>query len=408
MFGVIQRNHSGEAMLIVARPIAVMICLAIGLGALTGCGPGSAPGYVFRTPPAPQPKPLPPRPAHFGVSLPVLDKDFDSDSLTMPPTLSADTVVPVIMRIDTMGVVLDYDLVRPGDTSIIVPCSVYLRTGVFVPGLVDSQSAEFRLPVLLSLRASGRPSVLVPVDSRHEITDIRLYWHSLALNGYRPPSLSSFPSYFCKIAPSDSVDRPPYVLARVSLDATGRPTDVDLIRSTEPAFTDQILSAMNWATYSPAERLGRPVPGSLLVSILLWPKITYPTQPFISDQRDDLSLFQRERIRTHPEMIGMMVPPVPRNFPKGNLTPRGVVRPLTTSATASILIDSTGHVIFRGAEGASRGMRLLRTVVEQLRYYPALDFEGKPQRFLGIVRLDFDDSRTVRIQSRWLDTYDFE
>jgi len=346
---------------------------------------------------------LPPRPVHFEVAQPY-PISVPRDKAAWRPYLINDTIIPLIISVDTAGDVAEIQPVRSDDTAFADYYNQRLASARFEPGIIDGKVSSFRIPVKLRFRPYAKPPHFIyPVGRRREISNSWLYLQCLELNGVSMGAIKSFPSYASSVSFNDSLHQAPFVLAEIDLDSAGRPTRIDVCHAPIYVDIDQIVSAMNWAEYSPASRRGVPVSSEELIAIFLFSEISYPNRPLLTSNLDSVDNRDRLRVQFVQPGIGFMLPPVPRNTRNGYFTPGGNHDLRRTRVSAMVFIDTLGQTSFLSTDRKGRWIGgNCRTVLEHLRFYPALDFEGNPEPFSGLVFVDFTDSKTVRIQCEWL------
>jgi len=382
---------------------AAVVCacvLVLVSAALDGCG--GPPSQIAPGKPGAS-SALPPRPVDFGMAVPY-PVALPPDSADWRPVIGIDSIIPLVLTVDVGGDVTDVGAVRGADTAFAPYYDRYLKACRFEPGLAGGSAVAFRLPILLHLRSwRKRPLVAFPVNQGREIVNSALYFEAFELNGVTHAGLEWFPSYFHLPARQDGSSAVKFVLAELDFDTTGRPQQISLLRTTSPDFAEQILTAMNWARYTPAKRRGQPVPGHGIMAVLLFTEIAYPAPPVSPDQPDTSDLLHAVRVRLVPAEIGLLMPAVPRNARQGRLTLSGFSGTLRTRVGATAIIDTLGKGHLRGvSDGTPRLRTVCDSVIQQLRFYPAFDFMGNPRAFTGLMYIEFTGSTTVRIDFAWL------
>ena len=386
-------------------PYANVCVLFVVLALLVSCSSGPP---TARTREEQRQMLLPPRPVHFNVAQPY-PISVPDDKAAWRPYLIIDTIIPLIISVDTSGEVTGIQTVRSEDTAFADYYDRRLMAARFEPGTIDGKVSSFRLPFQLRFRPLAKnPHLVFPVGRRREISNSWLYLQSLELNGVSLGTINSFPSYGSSVSFDDSLHRAPFVLAEIDLDSAGHPTRIDVCHASSYVDIDQIVSAMNWAEYSAASHKGVPIPTSRQIAIFLFSEISYPTRPLNMDNLDSADIRNRMRVQFVQPGIGLMLPPVPRNTRNGYFTPGGNFDLRRTRVSARVFIDTLGQTSFLATDRKGNSIRRsCRTVLEHLRFYPALDFEGNPQQFSGLVFIGFTDSKTVRVQCDWLSHPDF-
>jgi len=380
----------------------VAACLVIALPGLFGCSAGRDPGPTYRQAATPLPIELPDRPAHFGITLPVPDNHALIKNAGSLQSVSGN-LVPILLGIDTGGAVFSVEPVVPSDSLLMTGERPQLLNLMFQPGMIDSIVSPMQLPALMLVRDdSSLIGLVTPVSSQNRMTDPDLYSVSLALNGYRQARLAAFPSYFCLREDTDSIAVPSYVSALIDLNENGRPTRIESNGSTPP-LADQILTAMNWAEYIPAERNGQRTEGGLQITVILYPEVICPTEPVKFPLSDSVGMYEHNRIIARSSFADLLMLPVPVNLKRGLLYSYQPVANLPDTGLAIIRIDGAGNptLVFTNPSSVKTRENYLK-VVASLRFYPALNSLGQAVSFTGRLSIYGTDSRNVRVSCDWL------
>jgi len=396
----VEQVKTGGAVLI------FLLLLFVVSGLLGGCSsPPPVTQMIDRQSVSPQ---LPPRPEHFDMGLPH-PVSFPVRLATRQPTPEINTYVPIVLTIDTVGAVTDILPLHAGDSAYAHMYDDQLMAVEFMPGLINGEKSVFRLAARLRLLpGTRRPHIEFPVDGRRQVCNTDLYLQSFELNGIVHATIKRFPAYFSDVEVHDSLYLAPFVLAALDLDSAGRPVCIEPVLSTLPFRTSEILSAINWGVYSPAIHHGRPVASQNLLAVFLYPEVNYPTKTIDSDNPDTVNVFHRTRVKLLPAQIEQLSPAVPRNAVNGLITVGAYSSSYHTTASAVISVDTLGKARLLKTDRSARKFNDdCRLIIEQLRFYPAMDFQGCPQRFKGLVYLEFSGSKTIRIRYEWLSPHDF-
>jgi hypothetical protein len=153
---------------------------------------------------------------------------------------------------------------------------------------------------------------------------------------------------------------------------------------------------------------GSPVPAECFVLVSFFPQINYPTRAWQRSDLDSLGLLARFRIRLLPDTVGSMSKPLPAKMPGDEFTLAGKHAAFRDTVSAVLSVDTTGRVSLRRFTKAREGLQ--KAVYElgaRLRFFPALDYQGHPQRFSGLVSFIFQGSPKIRIVYHWLPTGHF-
>lgn len=345
------------------------------------------------------------RPSHYGITLPVPSVKFH---LRIAPAWSVriERFAPLTFEIDSSGRVTGYKPGEKADSMFFGSIDSLLLSLDFTPGKIQRKNSPMLLPSLArSWPKAKHMSFVFPIDEEESISNMSLYEEGIKLNGVNPPRIREFPSYFCGLSPGDTMQIYPYLLAKIGLDRTGKPIIIKLIRSTAGVFTDQLLTAINWGKYEPMMRDGVELASPAYILISLYPEIGYPTKLLDVSSGNFESHRESERVRILIDTLGeIMSPPIPRS-----------TRPLTyrsadglgvhnDTISGRIRIDTLGHVhIGLISNSSARAKKSCRAITDQLLFYPALDFSGRPKNFSGLIYFQFDETSTfVRISLEWL------
>ncbi|MCP4685418.1 MAG: hypothetical protein GY867_08210 [bacterium] len=347
---------------------------------------------------------LPERPSTYGLTLPepVHMPAYSADSNVN--LKAVEKIVSLILRIDAHGRVTDLRADNPEDYLYAACYDDYLRSIPFDPGFSDTVRIEMLLPVTMQIGDRGdTPELFFPVFSGREVIEYDLYARGLEMNGLELPSLESFPSYNCDI---DSFSTEPiyrYLLMQVDLDSVGRPTAIETILSTYPRYEEKLRTAVNWARYTPLKASGVARPARCYVLISFFPLCVYPTAPLDSVTLEQLPLLERLRVRIFPDTLGLMAKPVPASFWQTKVRDKKDWHTHYDLFSSRLAIDSLGLATHLKTTGRDRWNRqLVKNLAEEVLFYPALDFRGRPRSYRGLFYLERLPKRPVRMWITWL------
>lgn len=346
------------------------------------------------------------RPSHFELA-PAYPSASGELELVMEPNLPYfrfERLVSLILDIDNEGNVTNVEAESSSDSAFARHARAWIKSMRFEPATFKAKEVPSHLPVHLQFRTKVKlPDIYFPIDSAGAIADADLYFKTFALNDIRVPQLEEFPSYFCDLKATDTSVVFKYVLVKVGLDKSGRVTDVEEVFSNYPAFTRQVLSAILWARFSPAEVKGSPLPVECFVLVSFFPQVNYPTRVWQRSGLDSVGPLARFRIRLLPDTVGLMSKPLPAKKSGDEFTLAGKHDFYRDTVGAVLSVDTTGRVSLRRLTKA--GEKMQQTVYElgkRLRFFPALDYQGRPHRFTGLVSFIFQGSPKIRIVYHWL------
>lgn len=320
------------------------------------------------------------------------------------PYFRFERLVTVVLNIDKNGRVTSVTAEGYSDSAFAGYARAWIKSMKFEPATFKRKEIPSHLPVILQFRPRVRlPDIHFPIDSTGAIIDGDLYFKTFALNDIRVPQLEEFPRYFCDLKVTDSSVVFKYVLAKVGLDESGWVTDVEKVSSNYPAFTRQVMSAILWARFSSAVVQGSPVPAECFVLVSFFPQINYPTRVWQRSDLDSLGPLSRFRIRLLPDTVGLMSKPLPARISGDEFTLAGKHALYRDTVSAVLLVDTTGRVSLRRLTKAGEIMQqAVYELGERLRFFPALDYQGRPHRFSGLVSFIFQGSPKIRIVYHWL------
>jgi len=320
------------------------------------------------------------------------------------PYYRIEQLVAVILDIDKEGRVTSVAAESSSDSAFAGYAQAWMKSIKFEPATFKGKEIPSHLPVILQFRPRVRlPDIHFPIDSVGAIIDADLYFKTFALNDIRVPQLEEFPRYFCDLKVTDSSIVFKYVLARVALDESGRVTDVEKVSSNYPAFTRQVMSAILWARFSPAVVQGSPVPAECFVLVSFFPQINYPTRVWQRSDLDSLGPLSRFRIRLLPDTVGLMSKPLPAKMPGDEFTLAGKHAFYRDTVSVALSVDTTGRISLRRfTKGGEAMQQAVYKLGARLRFFPALDYQGHPHRFSGLVSFIFQGSPKIRIVYHWL------
>jgi hypothetical protein len=316
--------------------------------------------------------------------------------------------VTAILDVDEKGLVKNATSVDSAHNNLFSHVHGFLKTLVFTPFTVDGRKSGGVVPVRVLFRPGlGYVDLELPLDSTGAIVDRILYDSMVALNGYSPPRLAKFPPYHCGLSYKDKVTSPPFVLFKVASDTLGNINDAKLIKSTMPLLTSQLQSAVRWSKLTPPKKEGKSLRSNPYLAIFFFPGINYPTRPFVADSIPTvLSKLEISQLRLIPDSSRYLFLPIPKNTPYDSLyLHKEKATGGLENLTAFIQIDSTGQsAIYFPPRLSVQARNEIGDISTSLKFYPALDFAGRPVMFYGTIRLEFTDSTLVRIWYEWLNS----
>jgi hypothetical protein len=324
------------------------------------------------------------------------------------PYFRLDRLVPLILDLDGKGRVTKVAPENPFDTGFARYAGPWMESLAFEPALFQGKKTVSRLPLTLHFQLrTEAPDVFFPLDTSGAIADADLYFEAFRLNGIRLPHLEEFPSYFCDLQLSDTSVALKFVLLRLKLDETGGVVDIEEVRSTFGAYTMSIMSAALWADFSPAIVQDTAVASECFLLVSFFPQINYPTRVWRRSQPDSLSLLDRFRVRVLPDTVGFMVKPLPARASGDVFRLKAGQQLIRDTVNTVLFIDTSGRARMGQFNRAGKEIvSYVRAFVSRLRFFPALDYEGQPHLFSGLVSFVFQGSQEVRVIYHWLSDHD--
>ena len=318
-------------------------------------------------------------------------------------SLNTERMVCVLVQLDSGGNIFGLSPEYPADSGLAAYVEGFLRELSLEPATMNGQKVASVLPVMLQFRPGAViPQVQFPIDENGRISDADLYWKTFALNEIGFPGIVTFPSYFARSSSTSEPAVYPFVLVRLQLDDTGRLLNSEKVRSTCPGFDEQIMSALLYAKFSPAVVNGKSIASTPFLLVSLFPQMDYPTTVWNRESCDQLSLLNKLSLRMLPDTVGLMSKAIPLRIPPDRY-PLGRSRPAHNMLSAYVQVDTLGRArIIRCSRAGRATMDTVRRIIGNLRFAPALDYDGKARQFSGLAYLRFTGSADVRIVYDWL------
>jgi hypothetical protein len=314
--------------------------------------------------------------------------------------------VTAILKVDSKGLVTHASAPDSAHAKLFSYVEEFLKRLIFTPLTIDGKKGEGAVPVRVVFQPGmGYVDLELANDSTGAIADPILYDSMAALNGYAAPRIEKFPSYNCGLSYRDKFAVPPFILFKVASDTSGNITDAKLVKSTMPALTSQLQSAVRWAKLVPAKSDTLPLQSNPYLAVFFFPGINYPTRSFVVESSvQGASILEKSQLRLLPDTSKYLFLPIPKNPPYDSMYLRKTKAPSgLESLIASIQIDSSGNTSIHFPPRLSpSALTELKDITSSLKFYPALNFSGRPVPFYGTIRLEFTDSTLVRIWYEWL------
>jgi len=310
-----------------------------------------------------------------------------------------------LLDIDTAGCVTGARALRKRDSSLVVSLAHHFDNLSFLPALKDSTAVASILPVDVIWNSPGDYVRLrFPLRTDGWRVEQPLYNAALELNGRDLPRLVEVPSYYTKILTNDYFPTAPYRLYQVSLGSEGTPVEIRSLGGSYPGYDHHLGTALNWSRYEAIEPPEGDSLARLYVVFALYPGLVYPTSTYMTAATDTLSILERLRIQVFPDTLGtMLFPMLTRSLDSVALIKKTRLPTNRGPWSALVKIDSTGKgelVTKYFDQGQTR--QAYKYYLAGARFYPAVDFHGRPVEFEGLAYLTFVSDTTVRVEFGWL------
>ncbi len=198
------------------------------------------------------------------------------------------------------------------------------------------------------------------------------------------------------------------------MDNQGKMTDLIY---PDGAIGDHYLHlALMDAEYQPLIIRGVAVATDLPLIFRMFDNLKYPFSPTDRPTLSADSADSADTIKTPPKPItashfmkldynrsDLSLPPLPRKHPYNYINSAPLGGRLSGDFFVNIGIDSTGWITSISIPRASSEAReIVQKTIKLIRWYPALDSNGLPVRFLGQISLHFDKSPKIVYNAEWL------
>lgn len=280
----------------------------------------------------------------------------------------------------------------------------YLSRFTFRPGKINGRNSVPPLIARISVDITDSLVCLeFPLDTLGRVRDPLLYERNLQLAGVTLPAISKFPWYHAVFKNPDSVRVLPYVLTSIKFDQRGRCTSAKVVGSNYPGFKQQLASASLYGDYRSGKTpAGKAIRKSFLLTTFI-PTSHYPTKPWTAKSADSLDLHDRLALRLVPDTVGIMIPPLPvsRTPLIVNFRPKSLER--TKELALAVRVGDDGRLRTAVSPATESGLYPLAMAIEnQIKFYPALGFDGRTRNFDSVVYIRPEGESSVRISLAWL------
>lgn len=321
-----------------------------------------------------------------------------------PPMLQHETSIAIQLEVDADGAVTNVSMDPSAHERMADYIDPYLKQLQFTPALFQGQKAPSILPMEVYLWPGDRwPIFTFPVDSLGHLNNRPLYDRCLELNDISLPRVIRFESYFAMPNTDTTTGSYRYALYAIDLDSSGVVLERRILVTTYPVYDEQVKTAILWGEFAPAVQKGRSIPSTLYLMVSFFGAAAYPTPLWPPDPDSVSNRLEFLRIQNFADQSGLMALPLPQRLPS-NIYPLGR-DPVLQRDTVSvrIQIDSLGRCRFMGSAKTHKEIRIaLRQIVPKIKFYPALDFSGRPQNYSGRAFFEFTGEANVRVRWTWL------
>ena len=278
----------------------------------------------------------------------------------------------------------------------------------FYPARVNDTVVPFILPGVLEFRPEGKKAGLrlhVPFDEPECKLNNRLVDEALALNGFRPPGLEEYPSYYC-LLPGTENDKPdyPFIAYDVMIDSSGKLIDYNIISRTRDVCSRLMSNVLSHARFTPASHHGRVLASRLYVIVRLFDQMNYPTKAWTPRSGlEGSDLFEHYRIETALTIDSVVCPPFPINIPGGVFLYNSAIS-VRDSVEVAVNIGLNGEIdsyeyYFLFSDNLRR---VADEILRKLKFTPAMLIDGRMSDYQGKLYIKFDNSNKIRIELKWL------
>lgn len=349
------------------------------------------------------------RSSYEGFALPIpkeLPAPLPSDSLYIG---FVQPLNELTMTIDDSGRVSSFMTAKMVTSRWRSAMRAYLDRLRFEPGSEQRKALSCQIPGRFVVsRVDSSVALELPLDTAGRILDVTLYSKGLQLNGITLPAVEKFPWYHAAFPAADSNRVLRFCLAKVDFNGKGRATSIAKVSTDYTNFDDQLLTAINYAKFTSGMMLDSTPIRSGYLLITLFPTTRYPTLPWTKERIDSLDLHDRLAIRMLPDAQSVMIPPLPLSRTE-IVIGSGLPEQFRSAPLAvKIRVNEFGLSRVSVDAGNQSGLYSLAMALEnQLKFYPAVGFDGKRIAFDGWLLIRSESVSTVRISFVWLEEFNF-
>ncbi len=279
----------------------------------------------------------------------------------------------------------------------------YMQKMTFKPAVLNNKKIKSVLPIeIVFSRKIYSPVFRFPLLQDTLIVDNELFERTCKLNNMVLPKVLSFPSYFSDANPSDSSNRYPYVVEKISC-ANGKIIGIESYMSTHDAFIQQIQSAILYADIQLPKINGEDISGELYLMVSFFPQLSYPVASFNGNSAYSSNLLHRYRIRIINKYSHLLSEPIPKRVPSDKYPRQLFGSSFNEPIKILIQIDTLGKANVRGT-GTSHKLisKSIRKFVSRLRFFPAINQKNELEEFRGYLKIEPFNKSNIRISYLWM------
>lgn len=274
----------------------------------------------------------------------------------------------------------------PADSQKFEPYAKSIRDIKFHPARFAGKNIAFTLSALIvaSNKMLGTPvRLILPLDNVGAVTHSDLLIESSRANGFHPPALVSFPSYFYRTPPviADTAILPLIAALRIKIDQSGSPKAREIVYASNPDLAEMILVAVNWAKFKAGDFRGEPISGTGILIVQFFSQLKYPTAEWVADAQPlPRSTLESMRIRWYPENVEFVQVPALRRAGKRTVG-AALAYDRNSPKTAMIWVDTRGRIRVESTRGVNlrADRKLLQERIEALRFHPGFRLSHSPE-----------------------------
>ena len=346
------------------------------------------------------------RPQLFGFSLPY-PKSIPMFSTNQQSLyFNMEKQIPITLKIDKKGKVKKIIPEKKEDSLFVKYVFNYLNNIQFEPALNHNKQVSSKLPLIIQFQPRVyTPDFYFPVNDSLIINDRDLYIKAFRVNEIEAPALISFPSFFGDLKATDSFKIYPVILFKISLDKSGKVTNIENDLSTYPAFTEQLKSAILYAKFSSAKVKGKAVPSETYLLISFFPSNNYPTKEWSLATCQSMKLIECFQVRIFPAKVALLSKPIPKRVPATTYSSNLLPLYVGEEGSVFINIDTLGIPFIRHISkfnNLAKGK--VKQFIRRMRFFPALDYQSKPQPFSGLIKISLLNDEYIRVEYIWLNS----